>query len=162
MQKRTIPSVKIEEKEALGRAQALCARREYCLSEMEQKLVAWGLATASQERVLDSLVDDGFINEARFARAYALDKMRYNHWGRVNINQCLRLLGLSDTDRSSALKQLPDDEYLDILNRVANQKWPQIQGRSDYERYGKLVRFLVGRGFEPDLAMRVAEQLKVE
>lgn len=154
MQKDAIPS----EKEALSRAQSLCSRRECCVSEIREKLTLWQQPPAVQERILEQLQSEGYIDELRFCRAYALDKMRYNHWGRVKIDQMLRLLGVSDHDRHSALEELPDDEYLDILRRVLQTKLPTIRARNDYERRGKLIRFLLGRGFEMDLVREVVDE----
>ncbi|MBQ8052040.1 MAG: RecX family transcriptional regulator [Bacteroidaceae bacterium] len=153
MQKTAIPS----EKEALSRAQALCSRRECCVSEIREKLTLWQQPVAVQDRIIERLQSEGYIDELRFSRAYALDKMRYNHWGRQKIAQMLRLLDVPDRDRQTALRELPDDEYLDILRRALRSKLPTIRARNDYERRGKLMRFLLGRGFEMDLIREVME-----
>lgn len=149
---RTLKNIdEMEEKEALQRAAALCSRRECCVREIEEKLQRWEVPTEAQERIISRLLAERFIDEARFCRAYALDKMRYNHWGRLKIDQMLRMMGLSEHDRRTALEQLPEDEYLDTLEKVARSKASTITGKSDYERRGKLMRFLFGRGFEPEL-----------
>lgn len=159
MQNRSIPPQEIEEKNALARAASLCSQREYCVSQIEEKLVAWGQSAEACERIISRLIEERFIDEARFARAYALDKMRYNHWGRVKIRQMLRMLGISNTDREAALNELPDDEYQAILFRLAEQKLPSIKARNDYELRGKLLRFLSGRGFELDEAASVIDEI---
>ena len=67
------------------------------------------------------------------------------------------MLGVSSTDREQALRELPEDEYSDILHRLAEAKRPTIKGKSDYECRMKLMRFLVGRGFEVDIIREVVE-----
>ncbi|MBQ7571831.1 MAG: RecX family transcriptional regulator [Bacteroidaceae bacterium] len=153
MQKDTIPS----ESEAFNQAALLCSRSEHCASQIYEKLTRLGVPSEVQERVIARLVDERFIDESRFARAYALDKLRYNHWGRVKIDQMLRMLDISPADRQAALAELPEDEYLDILHRLVRQKRPSIQGRNDYECRAKLARYLVGKGFEPSLCFRVLD-----
>jgi len=153
MQKDTIPS----ESEAFNQAASLCSRSEHCASQIYEKLAHLGVPSEVQERVIARLVDERFIDESRFARAYALDKLRYNHWGRVKIDQMLRILDISPADRQAALAELPEDEYLDILHRLVRQKRPSIQGRNDYECRAKLARYLVGKGFEPSLCFRVLD-----
>lgn len=148
----------IEEKNALARAAALCSQREYCVSQIEEKLVAWGQSTEACERIISKLIDERFIDEARFSRAYALDKMRYNHWGRVKIRQMLRMLGVSNADREAAIAELPDDEYFSILRHLVEQKLPTVKARSEYELRGKLLRFLTGRGFELDEASSAIDE----
>ena len=151
MQKKSISSVNITEKDALSKAAALCSRRECCVSEIRQKLEQWGAPAESRERIVDRLIDEKYIDESRFARAFALDKLRYNHWGRIKIDQSMRLLGISPDDRRTALDELPADEYRDILQHLVRTKLPTIKASSDYERQGKLMRFLASRGFEPNL-----------
>ena len=153
MPKDTIPS----ESEALSRAASLCSRSEYCISQVAEKLEHWGVVSEVRERIIARLLEERFIDEARFSRSYALDKLRYNHWGRVKINQMLRMLGISSADRKSALDELPDDEYLDILRRLTRQKLPTIQAGNDYERQAKLARYLVGKGFEASLVFQALD-----
>ena len=148
----------IEEKNALARAAALCSQREYCVSQIEEKLVAWGQSAEACERIISKLIEERFIDEARFSRAYALDKMRYNHWGRVKIRQMLRMLGVSNADREAAIAELPDDEYFSILRHLVEQKLPTVKARSEYELRGKLLRFLTGRGFELDEASSAIDE----
>lgn len=148
----------IEEKNALARVAALCSQREYCVSQIEEKLVAWGQSTEACERIISKLIEERFIDEARFSRAYALDKMRYNHWGRVKIRQMLRMLGVSNADREAAIAELPDDEYFSILRHLVEQKLPTVKARSEYELRGKLLRFLTGRGFELDEASSAIDE----
>ncbi len=148
----------IEEENALARAAALCSQREYCVSQIEEKLVAWGQSTEACERIISKLIEEHFIDEARFSRAYALDKMRYNHWGRVKIRQMLRMLGVSNADREAAIAELPDDEYFSILRHLVEQKLPTVKARSEYDLRGKLLRFLTGRGFELDEASSAIDE----
>lgn len=155
MQKRPISSKKTGEQEALRYAAALCARRECCASEISEKLAARGVEVGARERIVERLTDEGYIDEDRFCRAYALDKLRYNHWGRVKIGQMLRLLGLPAAAREAALRQLPADKYEEVLRRLAESKRQGIRADSAYERWGKLMRFLLGRGFERDIIDRV-------
>ena len=160
MQNRTISSVEIDEKNALLRASALCSQRECCVSQIKEKLIGWGQSPEACERIISQLKEERFIDEARFCRAYALDKMRYNHWGRVKIGQMLRLMGVSNSDREEALTELPEDEYSGILRQLAEKKRPSIKARSDYELRMKLLRFLVGRGFELDEAASAIDKNK--
>ena len=157
MLKRSVSSDVVDEKTALSRAAALCSAREYCVSEIAEKLSWWGQSAEAQERILCRLQEEGYIDEARFCRAYALDKMRYNHWGRMKIGQSLRMLGVPDSYREQALRELPSDEYDDILRHIIQAKLPTIKARSAYERNGKLMRFLLGRGFEMSAVQRILD-----
>ncbi|MCD8265569.1 MAG: RecX family transcriptional regulator [Prevotellaceae bacterium] len=137
----------LTEREALERASLLCAGSEHCLSQIKGKLEAWGLTAAARDRVLSRLQREGFIDESRFARAYALDKFRHNHWGRVKIALYLRQLGLGEADREAALEAIPEGEYMDGLRQLLASKQRTVRAASQYELRGKLLRFALARGF---------------
>lgn len=145
------------EQEALARAAALCSAGEQCVSQIEEKLARWGQDAEAQARIIAHLIAEKYIDESRFARAYALDKSRYSGWGRVKIGMYLRHLGISEADRREALAQLPADEYRDTLARILAAKARSVKAATPYERRAKLIRFALGRGFEMEEALRAVK-----
>ncbi len=148
----------LTEEQALARAATLCSTSEQCTSQIRQKLVRWNIGDEAQERILTRLVKERYIDEARFARAYANDKFRYNHWGPVRIDMELRHLGIASSLRSEAIGQLPQEEQTDTLKALLAQKAPAVKAKSAYERNGKLIRFALGRGFLMDDILRALPQ----
>ncbi len=134
--------------ELLYRASALCAGSEHCCHDIQEKLKRWGASEEECNEIIDYLVDEKYIDEERFSKAYAKDKLRFNHWGRQKIDQGLRLLQICTAFRQQALSELPEQEYLDILKGILQSKQRGVKGRNNYERRGKLIRFALGRGFE--------------
>ncbi len=80
----------ITEQEALSKAAAYCSSAEHCTAEVVAKLDAWGIPAEGQARILARLVQEHYIDEARYARFYINDKFRFNKWGRNKIIQGLR------------------------------------------------------------------------
>ncbi len=142
------------EEQALARAAAQCSASEQCVSQIRQKLVRWNIGKEAQERILTHLVEERYIDESRFARAYANDKFRYNHWGPVRIDMELRRLGIASSLRREAIELLPQEEQTDALKALLAQKRPSIKAKSDYELKGKLIRFALGRGFQMEEVLR--------
>lgn len=142
------------EQEALLRATTLCAQCEQCEHNIREKMVKWGLDSGACDRIIDYLYDEKYLDEQRFAHAYARDKMRYNRWGRKKIEQGLRLLRVGTSSCREALADLPEEEYRDILADILNTKARSVKAESGYERNGKLIRFAIGRGFEMDLILQ--------
>ena len=136
---------------ALQRAAALCAGSEHCCHDIREKLQRWEVSGEDAERIIEYLVNEKYIDESRFCRAYAKDKMRYSHWGRIKIDQGMRMLGLDATMRREALEELPEEEYASILQNLLKGKLRSIKARNAYERNAKLMRFALGRGFESQL-----------
>lgn len=137
--------------DALQRVTALCAAAEHCCHDIREKLQRWGIADEDAEEVIAYLLHEKYIDEERYSIAYCRDKMRYNHWGRVKIDQGLRMLGIDSQNRRTGLEALPEEEYYDILVHILESKQQGIKARNAYEKRGKLIRFALGRGFEMSL-----------
>lgn len=141
--------------EAQERVTRLCASSEHCCSEISRKLTEWGLSRDDSDRILDMLIDEKYINESRYARAYTMDKFRFSHWGRVKIRSMLKLQRISDTDINSAAQDIPQKEYMDTLRHLIEQKQKTLKEQDDYARYCKVVRFALQRGFEMNLITEI-------
>ncbi len=142
------PQQPLTEEQALSRCAALCSRGEQCASQIRKKLDQWQVPAEAQERIVARLQEERYIDEERFARAFARDKARYDHWGPVRIDQQLRLLGISRDHRQSAIGLFSEEEQGDTLRQLLARKARSVKGNSAYERRGKLIRFALGRGFE--------------
>lgn len=136
--------------EALGWATAYCSRSEHCLSEVVAKLDKYELSAAETQRLLQYLQDEKYIDEARYAQAYVKDQFRFAHWGRLKIAQYLRMKHISDENIHNALDEIPQDEYMQVLRRLVQEKQKNSKAKTPYELSMKLLRFAYGRGFEPE------------
>lgn len=58
----------------------LCARSEQSSGEIRQKLYRKGITGHEARKIIDRLIDDSFIDDSRFARAFANDKARFALW----------------------------------------------------------------------------------
>ncbi len=143
----------LTKEEALGKAASLCSGSEHCISQIEEKLLSWGISDKEAEGVISRLVEEKFIDNKRFARAYCHDKFRYNHWGRMKIRQMLRHLRLTDEEIAEGMSTIPDDGYAEKLNDVLRAKDRTLKDTDNYLRKGKLVRHLLSKGFETELAV---------
>ena len=138
---------------ALGKATALCSGSEHCMSQILEKLSLWGVSDQDASNIMDYLVREKYIDNGRFARAYCHDKFCYNHWGRIKIRQMLRHLRLGDEEIEEGMETIDDEAYLEALNDVLRAKDRTLREKDIYLRKGKLVRHLLSRGFETDLAL---------
>lgn len=139
------------EQEAYLQLAALCAQAEHCQQEMRDKMKRWGIDAAIQERIIARLVKERYIDDERFARAFAKDKIRYNKWGRRKVQQGLWQKHIDAEIQERVLCEIDDSEYLTVLKPLLKQKTKSIRAENDYERNQKLVRFALGRGFTFDI-----------
>ena len=129
----------------------LCARSEHCQHEMQEKMRRWGMTDEAQARVMQRLVSERYVDDERYARAFVLDKIRYNKWGRRKVEQALWMKRIDEDIRERVLGEVDDDEYIKILRPLLKQKRRSTKAQNDYELNQKLVKFAIGRGFTFDI-----------
>ena len=137
----------------------LCARAEQCESDLRLKMMRKGLDAAGIDRVIDYLYENNYLNEERFAKAYARDKHRFNGWGRLKLRIMLAAKGVGREAVTEALASLDEEEYAGILSRLAASKARTLD-LSEHADRQKLLRSLYGRGCEPALIIPVIKRLQ--
>ncbi len=139
---------------------AFCSLSEHCESEVRERLQKAAVSADDADRIVDYLYDEQYLDAARYCHAFSCDRLRFAHWGRVKIQQALRLKGLPDGDIRQALDELPEDEYRSVLHNTLQQKLRSLSDdEDDYTRRGKLIRFATGRGFTMDEILDVLDNL---
>ena len=139
--------------EILSRLTARCSTTELCLSDIRKKLDATDITEKEKERILHRLLDEGYVDEARYARAFVRDKFRFSGWGKVKIAQGLRAKQISSTDINEALKEIDEDDYRQTLREALKAKRRSLHEKSDYETNAKLIRFALSRGYEMNVIL---------
>ena len=141
----------ISEADAKSRLAALCAKSEHCCGEMLDKMRQWEVAEDAQAQIMQYLTEHKFVDDERYARAMAIDKVRYSKWGRKKIEQALWQKRVDSDIVREVLDEIPDSEYLDVLRPLLKAKRRSVKGSSEYEVTQKLVRFAMSRGFDYQL-----------
>ena len=139
------------EQEAYLRLAALCAQAEHCEYEMQEKMRRWEIADDAQARVMQRLITERYVDDERFARAFANDKVKYNKWGRRKVEQTMWLKHIAEDIRQRVLDSIDDEEYIAILRPLLQQKRRSVKAHNDYELRQKLIKFAIGRGFTMDI-----------
>lgn len=145
------------EQDAYLQLAAICAQAEHCEQEMCDKMKRWGMEPDAQNRVIARLVNERYIDNERYARAFVKDKIRYNKWGRRKVMQALWMKHIAGDIQQRILDEIDDSDYLDVLVPLLKQKRKTIKAKSDYELNQKLVRFALGRGFDFNIIRQCLE-----
>ena len=99
---------------------------------------------------MQRLVQEKYIDESRYCRAFINDKVRFARWGRIKIAQALRQKQIPSSLYLPLLDEIDEACYSEQLRRLLEAKQREVKGRNAYERKAKLVRFALGRGYEMD------------
>lgn len=146
----------------LSRLQRLCSKAEYCRSQMYTKALRdlEGDADAAK-RVVDALVADKYVDDARYASAFAREKASIQGWGPVKIRFQLRSKGISDADIASGMSEIEEPKAARKLESVIAAKYRSLKG--DPQCRLKLLKFALSRGYEyGDVAAAVDSVMKGE
>lgn len=153
------------EPEALTKAKQkiahYCAYQERCQQEVRSKLYQYGLYKNQVEETLAWLITEGYLNEERFAKTFAGGKFRVKKWGKLKIEQALKQKQLSSYCIRKGMAEIDTDEYAHTLTQLAKHKWNNYQQSvpDTFTRRQKTARFLIAKGYEPDLVWPVVSNL---
>ena len=150
------------EQEAYLQLAAICAQAEHCEQEMRDKMKRWELDETVQNRIIDRLTKERYIDHERYARAFVKDKIRYNKWGSKKVQQALWMKRIDQDIQQRVLDEIDEKEYLDVLRPLLKQKRKSIKADSDYELNQKLVSFALSRGFTFDIIRQCLDVDEIE
>lgn len=135
--------------EALNKLQAYCVYQERCHKEVRQKLRDLGIWGEEVDEIISELITDNFLNELRYAKAFAGGKFRVKQWGRKRIVQALKFNQVSAYSIKKALQsELPAEEYEQTLCQVLEKKNQLLKEANPYKRRQKLAKYAQDKGFE--------------
>lgn len=138
-------------RQAKLKAESYCAYQERAQQEVRDKLYEWGLHQEDVENIISELISENFLNEERFAKAYALGKFRIKGWGKIKIKQHLKVKRVSEPLIRIALNEIDLDDYELKLEDLIIKKRGEVNSKISLAEKAKLVRYLQSRGFESDL-----------
>lgn len=111
------------------------------------------------ESIIAALVTDGFLNESRFAQAFAGGKFRMKQWGRLKITKALEQKGVSKSCIRIGLKEIPETDYRHTLQLLLSKKLSKVPDSDSLGERKKAAVYAIQKGFEPDLVWDVIRSL---
>jgi regulatory protein len=137
---------------AMQKLKHYCGYQERSHQEVKQKLYSLGLIKKEVEELISRLIEEGYLNEERFAMLFASGKLRIKAWGKQKIRFELRQRGISEFCITKALKSIDESEYITGFNRLAGKKWHSLQSEKNiFVKKNKWQQYLLQKGFEPAL-----------
>lgn len=146
--------------QALQSLMRLAARSEKSTGDALRLMRTWGVPEAEQRGVLEKLIADRYIDNRRYAEAYAREKSRLAGWGERKIAMQLRMKGVERETISAVLAEvLQDDSMAERLQEKLEKKLRTVKAANDYELRGKLLRYALGLGYDYDMAAEAVERV---
>lgn len=149
------PRTPLTQAQAQAKAEAYCAFQERSQQEVRNKLYGWGLHADEVELTLSELIATNYLNEERFAIAYATGKFRMKGWGKIKIQQGLLQKSVSKPLVKIALQAIDPGEYHAKLLETLTKKASILTEENPYIRKHKLAQHAMYRGFESNLIYEI-------
>ena len=144
--------------EMLVRMAGLCAGAEQCAADIRTKILRQGFSADEAEGMIAYLERNRYLDDYRYARAYAVDKVRFSGWGRMKVRMGLRAKGMPDSVITQALDYIPEADYGESLRKAMMAKARNLDLGEVKERQ-KLYRHMAARGFESQLIISAMREL---
>ncbi len=136
--------------EAIEKIKNFCAYSEKSHFDVRKKLQTYNLDKNSIESIISTLIEENFLNESRYTKAFIHGKLVINHWGRNKITYELNKHNVSKKSIELGFKEIDEDLYLSILNNEILKK-NKLKYDNDFEKRNKITNYLLSKGFEIDL-----------
>lgn len=138
--------------EAKRRLERYCAYQERCHKEVHQKLREMRMIPDAIDLIMHHLLQHNFLNETRFAQAFARGKFRTKKWGKIRIVRELKMRDISEYNLKLALKEISETEYMETFHTLADKRWQQLSSEENLQRKKKkFADYLLYRGWESHL-----------
>lgn len=137
--------------EVLAKLMKYCAYQERSELEAAQKAKDLGADDKTVAKLLEELLEEGFVNNRRFAELYTRGKLIQKKWGKYKIIEGLRMKGLSRPTIQKVVNEIDDEIYQGNLQALIAKKKGDLSLNRDQQ--AKLYRYLVAKGYESALIM---------
>lgn len=135
----------------------LCSAREYCVSDIRTKALKRLESEQDVCKAVDSLIEDGYLCQRRYASAFARDKASIAGWGPVKIRYGLKAKGVDDATIDAALEEIDAPKAEDKMRKVIEAKFKSLD--SDPQVKIKLLKFALSRGYQYDSVKELIDKL---
>lgn len=138
----------------------LCSRREYCSRGVLDLLRRKGVTDEDAAAVLERLRSERYVDDARYARAFARDKAHLAGWGPRKISYVLASNGIPADVVRAAIAEVEEGESARRMREVIQVKWRSVKAVTPFERRQKVLRFALSRGYDFVAVTEVLDSLE--
>lgn len=160
----TKPKIKRQKSgdEALASLMRLCARAERSSGDALRLMKSWGVEPLEQQRVLQRLLTERFIDDKRYAEAFVREKTSLSAWGEYKIRAALIRKGIAQQTITEALAKSSSAGSIERLEHKLRSKLRTTKYETPYQLKGKLLRYAASLGYPVEEAMEAVEQIMTE
>jgi regulatory protein len=146
-------------KEILNALYRYCAFQDRSRQQVRERLSTWRLGREEEAEIIQHLEEEQFLNEERYVRSIVRGKFYHKHWGRRKIRHLLYNQQIDPPLADRVIEtEIPEEAYAETLERLARAKYAETRGDEAPQRFARTARFLVQKGYEPELVSQIVQQ----
>ena len=148
-----IPKRTFTKEQAYQKLRHYCAYQDRCQAEVKTKAFSLGMKKSDAEELTARLIEEGCLDEERYARSLAGGKFRMKQWGKMKIRAELKQRFISEYCIKIALDEIDQDKYNEALHKLAVKKWNSVKspGSNLFVKIAKTRDYLLQKGYEANL-----------
>ena len=132
-----------------------CLFSDRCHRDVRTKLIKDKIYGDELEQIMAVLIEEDFLNEERFAKAFVKGKFKQNKWGKKRIMMELKQRGISPYCIKKGFEEISDEDYLATVQRLWDKKFELVREANAYKKKQKVVTYLLGKGYEYEVVKEV-------
>ncbi|MBC3845551.1 RecX family transcriptional regulator [Winogradskyella echinorum] len=137
--------------EAQKKLENYCAYQERCHKEVRTKLRDMKMIPEAIDNIMVHLIENNYLNEERFAKAFVSGKFRIKKWGKNRIIRELKFREISKYSIDVALKEIDQEAYYTTLDELTKKRIDQVKEKNSFKKKKKVADYLLYRGWESHL-----------
>lgn len=153
------PAKPLTPDQVLDKMAKYCAYQERCMKDVRDKLKTYDLPEEEKTKILDYLLDNRFVNDERFAKAFVRSKVNQSGWGMNKIRFHLMQKDIDKEIIDEALGLTDEEVYRQRLIDILKTKSKTVKATNDFERKRKLAAYAMQKGFEGSLVWEVINEI---
>ena len=154
---------KMDQERAVQKVKNYCGYQQGSNDDVKQKLYGYGQFKTEGEELLCRRIEEHYLNEERYAIAFAGGKFRMKQWGKTKIKYELKLKKVNEYCIKKALNGIDKEDYFKTLKKLADEKSRTLKAEKNiFIKTKKLQNYLVGKGYEYDLIAAILKETDVQ
>ena len=145
--------------QVLDKMAKYCAYQERCVKDVTDKLRSFDIPQEAKNEILAYLLDNRFVDDERFAKAFVKGKINQSGWGLNKIRFHLIQKGIDKDIIDEALAGTDEETYRQRLIEILKIKAKTVKAENDFDKKRKLAAYAMQKGFEADLVWEVLKGL---
>lgn len=147
----------MEKDAALKKILHYCAYQDRSFFEVETKLKSFEITDEERKSIIETLVNESFIDDGRFARSFVRSKIDLKKWGANKIRLALKAKGIADDIIMDALSEIDEELYVESLRKILSSK--KINENDPLKRKAKLAAYGIQKGYPPEMVWQVVRTM---